>query len=55
LKKKEAIKERDEFEKTNMSERFSLIFPNGKTDDKYFVYMAKAHDLWETFTTGKKY
>ena len=53
--RRETHEERVKFEEENISERFMLIYPNGKTDQSYQQFLDKAQDMWEQFTTGKKY
>lgn len=43
------------FEEKAVSDRFMLIYPNGKTDQNYQTFLDRAKDMWEQFTTGKKY
>jgi hypothetical protein len=49
------IKERFEFEKGRTG-GYELIFPNENEEDNklYELFLQKANDLWDDFTTGSK-
>ena len=48
-------KDRDLFEEKHMSKRFTLIYPQKAGEDQYKPFLDQAAEIWEVFTTGKKF